>query len=451
MADTPFFSVGGLASGLDTTSIIDGLTKLEQQPLDALRTQQNGFRTQVSMIGQLVSKIATLQAAAKTLSDSGTVGVKTTSTNADFNATATSKAQAGTYTVSVQGLASSAQDRSAAFASDTAPVKGGTLALTVQGVSYDPITISDGESLSDVAGDIRALGAPISAVVLNDGTRSYLSITNLTTGFTGADASTALQINETSTGSTGQSLGLTSTHDATNAAFTVDGLAFTRQSNTVTDAVNGTTLTLKGQTNTKEALTLEYDTAATTANLQGFLNAYNDIINTATTDLAQGGGNTDRNATLAGDSTLRSLIASAQQLMTTSVGSGSVRTLADLGIKTNFQDGTLSIDSARLTTVLQSNSAAVNNIFSQTGTGIGAATQTLSDLYTNIVDGLFTSRAQNLNTRIKQMDGDADQMQIRVDEFKTNLTAQFTAMEQIVSGLKSAGSFLTQQSAQASK
>ena len=55
MADDPVFRAGGLASGLDTNSIIDGLTKLEQRPLDRLKTQQDGFKTQVSLIGQLVS------------------------------------------------------------------------------------------------------------------------------------------------------------------------------------------------------------------------------------------------------------------------------------------------------------------------------------------------------------------------------------------------------------
>ena len=64
---------------------------------------------------------------------------------------------------------------------------------------------------------------------------------------------------------------------------------------------------------------------------------------------------------------------------------------------------------------------------------------------------MFTSRTKNLNSRIKQMDTDADRLQLRIDAFKTNLTAQFTAMEKIVSGLKAAGSFLTQQTATTSK
>ena len=67
MADTPFFSVGGLASGLDTQSIVDGLTKLEQKPLDTLRANQAGFKTQISLIGTVVSQINALQTAAKNI------------------------------------------------------------------------------------------------------------------------------------------------------------------------------------------------------------------------------------------------------------------------------------------------------------------------------------------------------------------------------------------------
>ena len=49
------------------------------------------------------------------------------------------------------------------------------------------------------------------------------------------------------------------------------------------------------------------------------------------------------------------------------------------------------------------------------------------------------------------MDSDADRLQLRVDAFKRNLTAQFTAMEQVVAGLKASGNFLSQQTASTSK
>src|SRR5581483_5054407 len=241
-----------LASGLDTQSIIQGLTKIEQQPLDTLRTQQSDFKTQVSVIGQLVGKIQALQTAAKALSTNGAVGTKATTVNTDFTASPGPQTQAGSYQVSVQSLATAAQQRTVGFTPDAngnTTVKGGTLNLTVQGVAYDPITITDGESLGDVAGAIRATGAPVSAVVLNNGSQQFLSVTDLDTGFTGADNSTALNITESSTGTQGQSLGFTQVgQGAQNALVTVDGLQFTRQSNTITDAIPGTTLTLKGKT-----------------------------------------------------------------------------------------------------------------------------------------------------------------------------------------------------------
>jgi flagellar hook-associated protein 2 len=453
MADTPLFQVGGLASGLDTQSIIDGLTRIEQQPLDTLRTQQTDFKTQISVIGQLVGKIQALQSAAKTLSTTGVVGTKATTVNTDFTAVPSPQTQAGSYQVSVQSLATAAQSRTAGFtpdASGNTAVKGGTLTLTVQGKTYDPITITDGESLGDVAGAIRALGAPVSAVVLNNGTQQFLSVTDLNTGFTGADNSTALQIAENSTGTQGQSLGFAQVGTgATNALVTVDGLQFTRQTNTITDAIPGTTLTLKGKTNTTETLSVANDSATTGLNLQNFVNAYNDIVNFMASQQTQVSSGTDRAATLAGNSTLRSLTHDMQTMMTSIVGSGTIRTLADIGLKTNFQDGTLTIDSGRLGAALAANPQAINQVFSDPVSGIGKAMQTLSDRYTNVVDGLFTNSTKTLSTRIKQMDTQADSMQARVDAFKANLTAQFTAMEQIVSQLKTTGNFLTQHSAAA--
>jgi flagellar hook-associated protein 2 len=454
MASTaPLFSVGGLASGLDTQSIIDGMVKIEQQPLDTLRQQQTGFKSQVSLIAQLVSKISDLRSAADGLANSGALGLKATSSNVDFTATPSSQATAGTYDVSVQSLASAAKDRSAAFDSGAAPVKGGTLQLTVQGVAYDPITITDGESLADVAGAIRGLGAPISAQVVSDGTHSYLSITNLATGYTGSDPSSALQVTETSTGSTGQALGLATIHSATNANFTVDGLAYTRQSNIVTDAIQGTTLALKGQSNITEGLTVDYDSDATAANLQKFADAYNAVINFAQTQLAAGtpDSGVDRNSTLAGNSSLRSLVADMQGMVTSVVGNGNVRTLADLGFKTNFQDGTLSIDTTKLASTLAANPLAINDVFAHAQLGVAPLTDALTRRYTDVVDGVLTSTTKSLNNRIKDMDTQADQMQARLDAFRDNLVTQFTAMEQVVSGLKATGNFLTQQSTAAAK
>jgi len=450
MADDPVFRAGGLASGLDTNSIIDGLTKLEQRPLDRLKTQQDGFKTQVSLIGQLVSKIGSFYTAAKAIGDAGALGVKTTSVNQDFVATPTANASAGSYTVSVQELATAAQKRATAFTDASSPVRGGTLQVKVQGQDYGTITITDGETLQDVANDVKGLGAPVNISILSNGTGStYLSITNKNTGFSTADTTGALQLIETSDplATQGHALGFTVAHDASNASFTVDHLVFTRQSNTVADAIPGTTLQLKGKTGTDEQLTMDYDTSATAANIQKFVDAYNDIVTTIKKDQTISAG-ADRNSTLVGDSTMRSLLSNLQSVITTQVsGLAGVRNMADLGLKTNYQDGTISIDSTKLASAISTDASAVNKIFNDPLTGIGAQVFNLSRKFTGVIDGVLTSRTKGLNDAIKRIDGDTAKMQARIDAFKANLVTQFTAMEKLVGDLKATGNFLSQQTA----
>ncbi|HEY2899069.1 MAG TPA: flagellar filament capping protein FliD [Polyangia bacterium] len=451
MADSPSFTASGLASGLDTNSIIDGLTQIASQPLTDLRTQQTGFKTQVSLIGSLVSQIGTFYAAAKALGTNGALGITTTSNNVDFTATPAANASPSSHTISVQNLATAAQQRSTAFSDSSSPVRGGTLEVKVQGTSYGTITIGDGESLQDVASDLQTLGAPINVSVLTTGTGStYLSVTNKDTGYTTGAASGALQLNEVTDplATQGKALGFTSSHTATNAEFTVDNLAFVRQSNTVTDVIDGTTLALRGKSNTDEQMTTDVDTTATASNLQKFVDAYNALITTVAKDQTIPDGST-RDATLSGDSTARDLVSSLQSIMTNTVsGLGGVRTLADLGLKTNFQDGTLSIDTTKLATAISIDPTAVNKIFNDPLTGISAQAFDLSEKFTSVVDGVFTTRTNGLNDQIKQMDTDAESLQERIDSYKANLQTQFTAMEELVSGFKATGNFLTQQEAQ---
>ena len=98
-----------------------------------------------------------------------------------------------------------------------------------------------------------------------------------------------------------------------------------------------------------------------------------------------------------------------QRMMTSIVGSGTIRTLADIGLKTNFQDGTLTIDSGRLGTALAANPQAINQIFSirppasaRRRSRCRTATPTSSTVCS-------PTASKSLNTRIKQMDTQADQ------------------------------------------
>jgi flagellar hook-associated protein 2 len=173
------------------------------------------------------------------------------------------------------------------------------------------------------------------------------------------------------------------------------------------------------------------------------VDAYNAVISIVQKQLSPDAG-TDREATLAGDPTLRSLQARLQRLGATSIPSlATVRTLADLGVKT-ARDGSLSIDASTLGAAIGRDPAAVNALFASATDGIAAGVGTLVEGFTRAGDGVLASRKASLDRTVRAMDDQAAALQARLDKYRENLVAQFTAMEATISRLKASGSFLAQ-------
>ena len=447
MADAGNFRAGGLASGIDSNSIIEQLMALERRPIDQLKSRQSGMRTQVSTIGDISSKLSALSTAARSLATGGTLATKVESTTTSFAATSGSGATAGQHTVKVTALATAAQVRSAPISDLATTFKKGTLRMEVQGKEYTA-AVAEGASLSDLAMAIRNSGAPLSATVVNDGTNSYLSVINRETGFPlTSDASHALTVtHEPAADSNPASLTL-STVDvqaATNSQAIVNGLTINRSSNSVGDVIPGVTINLKSLTTTpNEVLVIGNDASGTAANLNKFISAYNDILKVLQAQLQVSEG-TDRGKTLAGDTTLQGLQRNMQTLVIGKVGAGAVRTLADLGVKTG-RDGSLSLDTATLDKAMTRDAAAANDLFSNVTSGMGKITDDLAKRYTSSVDGLLATRKSGINDAIKRMDGEIEKMERRIDTRRVTLINQFTAMEKVVSSLKSTGNFMAQQ------
>jgi flagellar hook-associated protein 2 len=287
--------------------------------------------------------------------------------------------------------------------------------------------------------------------VLNTDAGRVLSVASLTTGAPAAGA--ALELTHEVTGAGTRALGFTipAGQEARNATFTVDGLAFTRSSNTVTDAVPGTTLTLKQQGGPAEDLVVETDAAGTKDKLQTFVDAYNAVMKLVQSE-TRPTSVTDRSKTLAGDSGIRLLAARLQELVTSRFReTGSVRALADLGLATNTTTGLLSLDSAKLTAAIGRDPAAVNELFSAATTGVAAVTTSTVQAFTRSGDGFLTSRTTSLQNLSKKMDDDIARMQARLESYRQTLVKQFTAMEEAVSKLKASGSFLTARDSLATK
>jgi flagellar hook-associated protein 2 len=461
------FTASGLASGMDTSSIVSALVKIESAPITRLQTQQAALTSQVSLLGQIMSSLTTLGSVASSLGTSGTLASTVTSSNTSFTATTNSSAQSGRYSVEVDQLATAAKWRSAAFPSGgSSPMAGGSISLSASGTTYDAIQVTAGESLADVAYAINnptingtPASSPVSAIVLSGKDGTYLSVTAKNTGFdpsNGGTAANALQLAFTPDGTGGGTdPAFAQISAASNALFSVDQLAFERQTNTVTDAIPGVSLALThgatppATTGTPEDLVVANDASSTQANLQKFVDAYNGVMSLVQAQLNVT-KDTDRSSTLAGDPAIRSLQASLQSLLVAPVaGAGTVTTLAGLGLKT-AHDGSLSIDTTTLNAAMASDPNAFNAIFSTASTGLASTVQNLVDQQTLTGSGVLALDQKGMNDQISAITAQTATLQEQVTAYQDNLNAEFAAMESTISNLKATGTYLTAQSSTSS-
>jgi len=432
----PTFTAGGLASGLDTNSIVDKLVALETLPVTKNTTQQAALTVQISSIADLSSKIKSLDSSATSLA----LGVATnsiSSTPSGITAVAGTGAQPGRYTIAVSDLAIAAKARSAQFTSPNDKV-GGALNLHVKGVAVT-INITANSDLGSVVKQINQSGAPVTAAVISDGSKFYVSLSNKETGKPiGSGVTGGLVIDSDTTG-----LGLAVTQDAVNAALTVDGLPVESQSNQITTAIPGVTLNVVAKQAVASDLVIGADPSKSLSKLQGFVDSFNAIMTALAPSLKP-----DPNARPAAGSTLDGVLAYGLErrlhgmLSSKVVALGAHRTLADIGVKLQ-NDGTVTIDSALFNDAVAKDPTGVDAIFSTPTTGIATQMTAFSKSYTDSVDGQLVQRQTSLKTTIKDLQKTNQRLTDHVTAYKAQLQAQFARMESLIANYNSIGSYLS--------
>jgi flagellar hook-associated protein 2 len=451
---TPLLNVGGLASGLDTNSIIDQLMAIERQPRTKLTTQASLVTARQTLLADFQTRLRSVESAARDLRSVGlwaqTQTVESSDPTRVLAASATG-AGVGGYQVEVSQLANSAQ-RTYSFVS---PASAGT--ITIDG--HDT-AIRAGASLRDVVAAINSDSrATVYAAATDTGT---LVLSARTTGDTGSgfialtDSSGALTENATRA------------KQGRDALFTVDGVAGTSSSNTVTNAVAGVSLTLKGVTTTTGPLTVTVGAPgaspdAIKTKLQAFVDVYNstvDAIRTALTERRVPGATTaadQQKGLLNGDSQLTGLLAQMRQAIYSPVRGmpDGMKSLADLGVSTgdasatisrDSLDGKLTIDAAKLTTALATNPQGVRELLAGVDNSGGWARGFESLVHTaDTTGGSIDTRIVGAASELKRLQASMASMDDRLALREQTLRAQFTAMEAALSQSQAQGSWLSGQ------
>jgi flagellar capping protein FliD len=132
---------------------------------------------------------------------------------------------------------------------------------------------------------------------------------------------------------------LLQTIKGSDASLRVNGLRVTRDSNLVAGVISGTTLNLRSVTTGPVTLNVSKDIEGLTEDIQGFVDAYNDLkgLSDELTAFDPSAGENGQGSLLIGDSTLRTIVAGVNGLLRSAVSglSGNIRSLSEIGISTN--------------------------------------------------------------------------------------------------------------------
>jgi flagellar hook-associated protein 2 len=442
--------LGGLATGLDTNALIQQLMAVEQRPITLLQTQKVKFQAQSTAFQDLNAKLLALKTKADDLRDPATLLARSaTSSDEDVAvASATPGSLRGTFTLAVTQLARgsiAAAATTTAALSDTVASGTGTFAFTL-GASGTVVSVplTSSTTLGDLVKAINEENAGVKASVVNAGTTTTpawkLSLTSVTTGA----ANNIIVVTD------GTTLGVTNTQTALDAAFSVSGLGdFTRSTNTFSDVLEGVSVTLKGGGATD--LVLDVDSGGTRNRLQGLLDAYNNVIRTIDgQSLAT--KNSDGTLTpgaFTGDVVPRQLRSTLAAAIRSSLP-GTIHTLAELGITTQKDDGTLTLDGAAFDRELGEDPAGVTRLLAGTSTqdGVADILSNALDEATRAVTGTIATRQDGITSSVRALDRQIASAQDRLDSTEQVLRAKFTALEQTVSQLQSTGTSLLNQLSQ---
>ncbi len=390
----------GIGSGLDLSSIVTGLVDAERAPTEArLSLKEEKITTQLSAFGALKSSLSIFQGSMGTLLSSSSYNVKQAalSDTSVFSASITNSADIGSYAVEVSALAKSqslATSAATAFTDINDTVGSGTLTIRFGTTTTGPytftqdttkatqvITVSaanNNTTLSGLRDYINDNDFGVQAAIVNDGSGYRLTLTSENSG-----AANSMEITVTDDGDSNNNdnaglsqlafnasaqTSMLQTVQAQDAALKINGLDITRETNTVTGAIDGVTLNLlKDDVGNIVSVNVTESSESLSTGIQEFVEGFNGLTNTIKT-LTSYNSESQEAGILIGDATVRSISNQLSNIVSSSVSqlTGNIQSLSDIGIKTTL-DGTLELDLSTLNAALASYPDKVAALFTLQG------------------------------------------------------------------------------------
>lgn len=432
------FSLTGLASGLDTATIISQLMQIERIPYQKLEQRQNTLSSQQSIFRNINTKLSALRTAAEELSMSFNFDLRSTTVSDEsvVKATASEGVPEGSYVINVESLATRHSVASKAF-SNLGEELNEALKITIAvGDESDIFTIDPDpdngltveQALDQLRQKINASGLDVTASLITTDDSQGIKRLVITSNKTGT-------ANSISIDDENNQFEFEDSVKAEDAIFKVNGVEIKSSSNEISEVIPGLSLTLMKAGET--TIHVQRDVDKIVEKVEAFVKAYNDVISTVKSNLG-------KEKSLQGDSTLRTLESHLNNLINRQVGNDpdALSFLFQIGLEVDkgkvdasSMTGTISFDKERFKSAFAANPDEVIRLFTYQDKDHpdqnGIAVQFKNSLmeWTSYGTGILAMKIEGYTSEISLINQQMEAMETRLELKEQQLKRQFTAME----------------------
>ena len=388
--------ITGTVSGLDTESLIQSAVAAKTAQATALTTQVStntskitAYQTIQTYMGKVESALLALNSATNStgLNVSGTTGTPGSAFNSKsvsyttsdgssatslLTVTADGTAAAGSHKIIVQQVAQDEQVVSDAQTSNTTALGyNGSFSIGLANGGSSTINVTSGMSLKDVENAINATTATsgVSADILQSSTGYQLVISGNTTdenlsvsNVSGDDVLQGLGVTTDSSGDF-----KTITQAAQGAQISLDGATVTSSTNEFDNVLTGISIDVANAApSTTITATLSNDTSDVETAINNVITAYNTLRDYLAAEQSVGSdGTIDSSQYLYNDSIVNNSAAQLSNILTGlfTTGSGTINSLASLGITLDSNNHLAISNQTMLDNALNNNYSAVSALF----------------------------------------------------------------------------------------
>ncbi|MGY4643776.1 flagellar filament capping protein FliD [Cellulomonas sp. URHB0016] len=437
------FGIDGLASGLDTTSMINQLMQIESTPQTLLKSKQTATTNLATALQTLNTKVASLKdAATKAATATSWSATKATASAESVTATTTTASTPTELTFRVDALAAS-QVSLADYSK--LPAAGSPLTFRAGDGTITEVTV--GADAAATARAISASGAGINAVAVTVGGTTRLQLTSTASGAAHSFTAYAGTKDEVAADSA-PAVPLVETRAASDAKLTLWAGSAAEQpvsssSNTFSNVLSGTSITVSKVEADPVTLTVSRDAAAVTSLASGLVGGLSVVLGeitsrtAKTTTTGSDGRTVVTGGLFSGDSGIRGLQQQLQSAVSYPVDGTSP---SAVGIVIG-RDGAFTFDEKKFAAALAADPDKVQKVVSALAQRAADVAKSASDP----VDGTLTNQISGKQKAARELGGQIDAWDTRLEVRRQGLEATYSALEVSLSGLHSQSNWLAGQ------